>query len=273
MSTSVQHGIWQRLLLGALIAVCVALLPVSGPLQAQTPDQPDDNNQLYYNRPGAGTISDTTPEVVWSFIANGKDRVAIAVERTGGTLVPRFDVRSERPDGPLVASAEKDLSFARAALGDVRLKANGEYFVIVSRYKGIDGKTTGDYKIMVNLLGGGNDNETFKIVQGELKLNTPRTGSLNNSRWQDQWAIMLDAPATIAVTAKRTAGTLVPALRVSDLKGNELATASADDPFAAAAIPTLQLSEPGQYLVTIGRDGGRDGATTGAYELVVSTFK
>ncbi len=252
-----------------LVLICVVFATLPNFARAQE-GTPESENQLLYNQPKTGQIDDQTVETEWHFIPVSKDRISVTVERTDGTLAPTVKIYREDAPDKIIATADKDSTFSKATIRELLITQPGQYVAVVSRYKGKDGKSSGGYKVTVGLLGLGADSGTFQLIQGMLKLDTARQGELNSKRWQDTWAFTITTTNPVTITAKRAAGTLVPALKLLDAKQKELATAQADDPFTTAVIQAYTPSAPGQYIVTVMRDGGTDGGTTGDYELIIT---
>ena len=213
-------------------------------------------------------ISDTKLEDKWTFTANGSDRISLSVERADGTLVPQLGLQDK--DGKSIASAEHDDTYARATIAPMTLPSPGAYTVVVGRYKGHDGKTSGSYKLKVTLLGIGADYGGTSVVQGALHIGTDRKGSLSNNHWFDVWTLQLDTTAPIKIVVNRSAGTLVPTIVILDTNLNEVAHAEADDTFATATLETFTPQHAGQYIVRISRKDGISGATNGDYQLSIN---
>ncbi|MEP7290037.1 MAG: hypothetical protein ABI947_30180 [Chloroflexota bacterium] len=225
--------------------------------------------QINYDSPVKGHVDDSNVEDVWDFAAAGSDLVNITVERIDGTLVPHVELRTN--DGKVLATAEKDGTFARATISSVLLPAPGSYEIVVSRYQGKDGKTSGSYQMRALPVGTGVDFAGTTMIQGTLKIGADRKGTLANIRWQDSWAINLDSTTPVTITVTRVSGLLVPTLALLDASRKELVKADPDDTFATAAITNYTAAIPGQYVIVISRADGMAGLTTGDYQLTIAT--
>ncbi|MEP7287640.1 MAG: hypothetical protein ABI947_17945 [Chloroflexota bacterium] len=235
------------------------------PQQSATAQQTE--KVVTYGPPVKGTVDDSNVEDTWDFVAAGSDRLSITVERLDGTLVPRVELRTT--DGKVLATAEKDGTFSKATIANTTLPKSGGFEIVVSRYKGKDGKTSGLYQLRVALLGAGIDYPGTTLIQGALKIGTDRMGTLANTRWQDSWAIKLDNTTPVTITVKRVKGTLVPTLALLDSTRKELIKADPDELFTTAKITNYAVAAPGQYIIVIARVDGTAGATSGDYELTI----
>ena len=67
-----------------------------------------------YDTPVESQIADSGAEETWSLTASAKDRIAITVERTSGTLIPKIELRDS--NNQRMTSADNDPTFARAIM-------------------------------------------------------------------------------------------------------------------------------------------------------------
>lgn len=213
-----------------------------------------------------GQLSNEKWVVIYEFGVPAKDHVLVTVRRTQGTLMPSVAVLDDA--GALLGQADTTPDGTNAQV-DVTLPQPGPYRIKVSRHDGQAGATTGSYTVTTSLLGRGPDAEGLSIIDGPITFNVPRSGTLINAKWQDTWMIHADNAVTVTLAVQRVDGTLIPNLDLLDSHRNALASAKADDTFAAAAIQNFQLPGSGDYLVVVSRADGSAGATTGSYQLVV----
>src|SRR5579859_400980 len=125
----------------------LAQVPTAVPTAAAT----QGDHTLTYDQPATGTLSDANPENHWTLNAPGRDVLSIHVIRgnspgdttgTGGNLIPEVAVQA--PGGQIIAqAAHNSETFDQAVIDQVELPAAGAYSVVVSRFQGKSGKTTG----------------------------------------------------------------------------------------------------------------------------------
>jgi hypothetical protein len=256
-----QHSV--RCLLAAGLALSLALLGAPA-----RPVVADTGFQVVYGRPAEAQISDADAQQTWDFAPNAKDRITITVERTSGTLVPRVELHND--SNQIIAKADQDTTYARASIINFTIPAPGHYTVVVSRYNGVAGKTIGKYRLIVSLLGLGEDGFNPTFVEAELQLGHLRDGTLSEARWRDTWAFRTQDTQPITVLASRIRGTLVPVIELFDSHWKSVAKGQLDDSFTTAFIVNFVPTASTEYYIVISRIGGTTGGTTGDYRLIVA---
>ncbi len=221
-----------------------------------------------YDTPVESQITDAGPVETWSLNAAAKDRIAIKVERTSGTLMPKVELLDS--NNQRMTSADSDNTFAQAVLDRIEMPSAGAYSIAVGRYQDKDGKTSGNYRLTVSLLGAGDDNPTLKQPPQAVTYDQPVTGELTNARWKDLWTFTTTGKDMISVTATRTDGTIRPDVDVLDAAGNSVSHGYIDNTGMTAKLSRFKLPGPGQYTVVVQRENKRDGKTAGKYTLSVA---
>lgn len=143
------------------------------------------------------------------------------------------------------------------------------YLILIARRDNEKGVTIGRFNLTMSFLGSSEATLRNNIGDGEIKLGTSQTRSVNNDAWMNRLVLTLNNVAPITIAVKRKYGTLVPAIKVLDKTGKEFASATHDDSFAAATISKFVPPAPGQYEIDVFRDGGQAGVTEGVYEIRV----
>src|SRR5579859_18080 len=236
--------------------------------QAQQPTQQANVEEVLYGRPAQGTIADAAFQQEWLFLPNSKDRITISVDRTGDTLVPALELHDE--NGNVIAKADHDETYARAVIQNFTLPGAGRYTLVVGRYNGQNGKTFGSYKLVISLLGLGDDGFNATFVEGQLQLSQPRDGTISETKWKDTWAFQTQNADPVTVIVSRIRGTLVPQISLLDSKFNPVASGQPDASYSMAAISKFAVGGSGQqYYVAVSRIDGSIGATVGDYRLLV----
>jgi uncharacterized protein (DUF2141 family) len=221
-----------------------------------------------YDTPVESEISDANFSESWTLDVQAKDRVSITVDRTGGTLVPRVELRDS--NNQRVAGADYDETGASATISYVDFPGPGTYTVFVSRWQDEDGKTTGNYKLTVALLGTAEDSPALKLNPSAIEFDKPATGELTNARWKEGWTFSATAKDVVTITAARTDGTVRPQLDLLDSSGNSITQGYLGPTGDSAKIAHYKLPGPGQYTVVVLRENKRDGKSAGKYSLTVA---
>ena len=220
-----------------------------------------------YDTPVESQLSDATSSENWTFTAQAKDRISIVVERTGGTLVPRVELHDS--NNQRIAGADNDDTGATATVTYFDLPGAGTFTVFVSRWQDQNGKTEGNYKLTVALLGTAEDSPALKLNPQPVELDKPVTGELTNVQWKQGWSFNSTAKDVVTITATRTDGTLRPQLDLLDTSGNSVTQGYVSQSGDFAQITHFHLPGPGQYTVVVLRESKRDGRTAGKYSLKV----
>jgi hypothetical protein len=258
--------------LGLLASLSLAALLVGKPLASSAADQTPPSTQeaepeqVVYGRPAQGQIAATDFQQKWIFLPTAKDRITITVNRASDTLVPTIELRDEQ--GNVVAKADHDPTYARAAIQNFTLPAPGRYIVVVGRYNGPSGQTFGNYTLVVSLLGLGADGLNATFVEGLIALGQPRDGTISEAKWLDTWAFQTATADPLTITVSRLRGTLVPTVKLFDSNWSQVANGDLDEFFATAAIAKFVPTANSRYYVTIARIGSSNGGTTGDYRLM-----
>jgi len=220
-----------------------------------------------YDTPVEGQITDEAFEQLWTLNAPGKDTIRITAERTGGTLAPRVELRDG--NGQRIAGADVDYTYATATVREMTLPSAGTYTVAAGRYYEKDGKTSGNYKLTIALLGADEENPSMKVPVKPIQYDKAANGELTNARWMEGWTFTAPGKDTVTITTKRLDGTLWPELILQDAAGNAINRASSYRD-TASIIDHFTLPGPGQYTVIVKRYGDQGGGTTGTYTVMVS---
>ncbi len=220
-----------------------------------------------YDTPVEGQITDAAVEDLWTLTAPAKDAIRITVERTGGTLAPRVELRDS--NGQQIAGADVDYTYMKATVKNESLPSGGTYTVAVSRYNTKDGKTSGNYRLTVSLLGAGEDNPSVKTQAKPIEYDKAANGELTNARWKEGWGFTALGKDTVTISAKRADATLWPELLLLDSSGNTITRASSYRD-TSSVIDHFTLPGPGQYTVVVKRYADQGGGTTGKYSVLVA---
>jgi hypothetical protein len=109
--------------------------------------------RIEYGDTAQGVISDTTPQIVYAFIAQTGDQITITMDRTDGNLDARVVVLNA--DQRQVGS-DDDSGEGQNSLLNLTIPAGGLYYLVATRFSGTDGdpNTTGGYTLTLSAAGG-----------------------------------------------------------------------------------------------------------------------
>jgi hypothetical protein len=245
-------------------------------LEASAADADENASEIdsvVYNEPFEDTITAEHWYHRYSLQAEAADAILVEVERLTGTLIPQIDLLDA--NGQSLRTGYVDSSGDTATL-DMTLPAPGNYIVVITRDRGFDGESLGEYTAQVTLVGAGLGNPLLDEVQGTVTYDTPVLGTLADGQYYQDWLLSAAAGDTITITAQRPldaaieASNLQPMVILLGGSNQEVRRGYADTTGSTAVIERLQLPVPGDYVVRVTRTGEQTGATGGDYILTVS---
>ncbi|PJF45149.1 MAG: hypothetical protein CUN55_00440 [Phototrophicales bacterium] len=109
-----------------------------------------ENLEIVYGGQVIGTINDDTVQESFVFMGKAGDLVTISMIRTNGDLDALLTLRDA--DGKQIAVNDDGYGDGRkdALIQDYRLPADGLYVIEASRYRRVEGDTSGDYILRLN---------------------------------------------------------------------------------------------------------------------------
>ncbi len=214
---------------------------------------------------------------VYTFEAEAGDYIGATSQRTSGTLIAQLSLLDN--NGQELRTGYPDNIGVTTVLSGYEVSYTGQYSVAVVRDRGINGVTGGQYALTVQLLGSGEDSDRLTGTQPGMiqQYNTTQTGEITNANWYQDWQFRTVSADTFTISVQRspeyspdTPNTLIPDVVLVDALGNEMRRGYPNDDNASASIDRYTLSDAGMYIVRVERDGGKDGLTTGGYEVTIT---
>lgn len=223
-----------------------------------------------YDEVQQGTITHARWYEDWQFTALASDLITITVTRLPGadnTLRPQVLVLGGA--GQELRRGSVDLSGATAVIDRYKLSTPGAYTVRVLRERGKPGVTTGQYELRVDLLGSGEGSPILAPITGAVENGVPAEGEITHARWADSWTYAGQAGDRLDIVATRTDGTLVPRIEILDANQQSLRSGQVAATGDMASLLQYELPTSAEYYIVVSRDRGQDGATMGAYSLMI----
>ena len=214
---------------------------------------------------------------VYTFEAQAGDYIGATSQRTSGTLIVQLSLLDN--NGQELRTGYPDNVGVTTVLSGFEASYTGQYSLAIVRDRGINGVTAGQYALTLQLLGSGEESDRLTGAQPGVidQYNTTQTGEITNANWYQDWQFRTVSADTFTITVQRsptyspdTPNTLIPDVVLLDALGNEVRRGYPNDDSASASIDRYTLSEAGMYIVRIERDGGKDGVTSGGYEVTVT---
>lgn len=226
---------------------------------------PTTTNVLRYGDTILGEITDEQPYVIYQFAARRGDVINFSMTRINGDLDPFIDLFG--PDGSyLLSGDDDDLGTLNAAITNFTVPADGVYYVQATRYGRIDGDSSGLFSFAVSAIPVeqlGTRPSNARVVDIPSITESVVTAETQTRFFQ----IEAQRGDIISVIVTRTSDDLVP--RVSILR-SDLATvggSTLNEDEDTATIGGVTIQDDGVYYISVTRDGGTTGETSGAFAM------
>ncbi len=204
----------------------------------------------------------------WTFSGKAEDVIQIAASQLNSSL--RLDVSIYGPNGYL-NSATANAASSAVRVGPLRLPDTGTYLVVVGRWLGAAGKTTGRYTILLSnadaadvpaptaapsaepsqtMAGQASEGrQPGAVYQGEIAVGGAAEGFLEAGQTAQEWSFVTKRSPTIAVTLKSLSAGLQAAVLIVRADGTLIGKAHSNrqgDLVLEAALP-----DAGRYAVLV----------------------
>lgn len=242
-----------------LICICAASFSV---LAADGVRAFQGANPLRIGETATGSIDNNTFRHVYVFEARVDDLVAITMSRVSGDLDPLLVLTDEQ--GGILALSDDDGAGTDAMIASKRIPADGRYYVIASRFGQEQGRTAGEFELLLERVGSGT------VATTTLRYGDSVLGRITRENPLVFYFLRAERGDVITVTMRRTSGNLDPHLDLATPDGRVL-VANDDDPLAAgtldAAIRNHAILDSGVYLIVATHFGREAGDSEGSYVL------
>ena len=229
----------------------------------------EEGSTLQYGVAVTNTISNTQPQIFFTFDAQEGDIINLSMVRSSGTLDPYLQVvDSER----FLVAENDDLTgnTKNAAIQNLLIEATGTYIVVATRYGQAAGNSVGSFVLTVeesSNSGLGNSQQAPQLIV----LGQTVEGELSEDRYEQYYTFEGLRDQIISIIMERTvfAGQLdayliltnsgfVPLIEVDDFDGSQ-----------NPRIVNFRLPADGIYHIIATRFGRANGDTFGAYRLTL----
>jgi len=229
--------------------------------------QDDDNTRISYGEVVEGFLDDEGFRDLYIFGGRQGEVITITMTVIEGDLDPFISLVDERGVG--IAFNDDGGAGNTAVLDSIRIPADGQFFVIATRFGHEFGSTSGDYSLTVERLGA-------TVTSGaRLRYGDSVVGEINSNTPQTVYYFTGERGDVVDVRMNRTSGNLDPFIDIANPQG-QIIRSGDDDPTAIgtlnAGIINYTLPETGVYLVVATRYGRASGETSGSYLLSVSSI-
>ena len=204
----------------------------------------------------SGSIAIAGQEDRYTFYANAGETVALTAAKTSSSLIPY--IRLFSPTGAAITS---DYGSSVASIQH-SITASGTYTVLVSDSSvNRQPTSTGGYEARLARMPGANEHGA--LVNGGVQTEQITLGDL------DTYTFYANAGETVALTAAKTSGSLIPYIRLFSPTGAGLA----NDYNSSVASIQLSIAASGTYTVLVSDSSvNRPPTSTGGYEAAFTIF-
>lgn len=222
---------------------------------------------LRYGDSVIGNITDSQPQVYFSFRARRGDLVAIQMQRVSGDLDPVLQLVNQRSF--LVAESDDipGSGSQNAQISGFIIEEDGTYIIVASRYGHAAGRSSGSFVLTLDAtdVSGLGSNALAAI---EMNIGDTLTGELNNERYQQFYRFEGRRGDQITISMIRRDNSSLDPLLVL-LNGALQELTSNDDSFGTqnATIENFTLPTDGTYYIIATRYQRENGTTNGGYTL------
>jgi hypothetical protein len=230
---------------------------------AFAPPAPAALATIKYGDSAVGLIANDRQTNLFLFNGQPGDLITAQVVREAGSnLTLTLELRTD--NGALLAHSD-GFGGDVAAITGYTLPDSGVYRLIVGRFGGAEGDTSG--RLTITLTG----QPANLPIRGVIKPAQLAQGRLDDATPTERWTFDGKAGQVISITTKATSGDLDTLLT---LQTADKTTIASNDDFDGtnAALPGVILSADGTYTINVSRVGTRGHGSAGNYDLHLDTL-
>ena len=231
----------------------------------------EDATPISYGATAEGFIDNETVSQAFTFEGNAGDVITLLAFATSGDLDTTLELRT--PDGePFAANDDAEFGSLNSAILDLELPATGTYIVVVSRFQGEDGSTSGDFILTLTAAGvTPPDPEPGAVAATPLSYSETVTGTINAETFEVLYSFVGNNDDVVTIEMRNLDGTFAPALFLLNERGEIVARPGAPGGIGSdAAISEFELSGSGTYTIRATRLRGENGTGSGDFELTLT---
>jgi hypothetical protein len=229
----------------------------------------EQGTNLQYGIPITSTITNTQPQIYYTFQADAGDIVTIEMVRSSGTLDPLLQV----VDSNRFLIAEND-----DASGDTRnsrienltIQASGTYIIVATRYGEATGESVGSFVLIVGEgpnSGLGNNRQSPQVIF----MNQTITAELTDEQYQRYYQFTAERDQIISITMNRASspGQLDTYLILANAGFQPLVENDDSGGGMNSRITQFRIPADGQYNIIATRFERETGTTFGEFTLTL----
>ena len=229
----------------------------------------EQGSALRYGDSVIGAISDSEPQVYYSFQAQQGDILTVAMVRSSGTLDPYLKVVDEER---FVIADNDDQTGAdtrNARIDTLIINRTGTYIIVASRYRELDGDSAGSFVLTLeeaeNSGTGSSQLAPLPMRYGEAK-----TAVLSHRQYERFYSFNAEKDDLITISMSRgSAGELDSYLILADERFSSIFEDDDSGGGQNAKIADYRIPADGKYHIIATRFEGSKGTSLGAFLLTL----
>lgn len=217
------------------------------------------------------TISNTNPQVYYTFQANEGDILTVEMVRASGTLDPYLQVVNS--DRYVIADNDDQIgaNTKNARINALLIEQTGTYIIVATRYGGVAGDSAGSFALTIDEAdnsGIGNSS----LAPLPIRYGETIEASLTNAQYERFYTFNARKDDLISISMQRGSGGRLDSYLILANAGF-LSMIEDDDGGTGqnARISSYRIPADGTYYVIATRYSGKDGTSEGDYQLTLET--
>ena len=226
-----------------------------------------EGSVLRYGDQVINRISQQTPVLRYRFHARRGDLIDLQLRRNSGDLDPWLQLRNSA--GDVLATSDDALDGPAPRDSRIReylVEADGEYFILASRYGQEAGTSSGNFVLSLNEAEFSSPGHTPGTAI-PLKSGAGDSNELSDEQPLRYYQFAGQAGERVIIRMERAGGSLDPLLVLSDRQGRELLSDDDSGSGNNALIEDYRLPANGIYTIIATRFERDAGETSGAYRI------
>lgn len=223
---------------------------------------------LRYGDSVYNSITDSTPQVYYSFRAQRGDVITARMQRASGDLDPALMLVNSQSQ--IIADNDDSPGSLDAAINGFIIREDGVYVLIASRFGQAAGRSKGAFVLS---LFSGADGGLGKTADLPLPIlpGIPVTGEITNSSNTRYYSFEGKRDDVVTIRMNRTSGALDTFLALLDPTQREIVSDDDGSGEQNALISGFVLPRDGIYTIVATRYERAEGTTVGPYQLILES--
>ncbi|MDQ7027101.1 MAG: PPC domain-containing protein [Anaerolineae bacterium] len=224
---------------------------------------------LQYGIPITDTITNTQPQIYYTFQANAGDILTIEMVRSSGTLDPMLQIVDSNRF-LIVENDDADGDTRNSRIDNLVIPETGTYIIVATRYGEATGESVGSFVLIIGEganSGLGNNRQSPQVIF----LNQTIKAELTEEQFQRyyQFTAERDQIVTITMERARFPGQLDAYLILTNAGYQPLIENDDGGSGTNARIASFRIPATGQYNIIATRFGRSEGDTFGEFNLTL----